>query len=265
MSILTLALAVLWCVPAMAQDEGTDEAETTVQTVIEKQERDVVKADTLWDLAQHYYKDPWQWTRIYEANKDQIRDPHCIYPNQVLIIPGFDREVQVVKTGAKAPPPPSPAPEAEPAPPAAAEPAEPQVDFFPDQAGSGAVLAAEGLSTKIPVGMTSGEPSVYRMKMPAGWKSQGRVVPYGGREAISGQGDEVALDLDSELSVRRGTRFTVWRLAAPTDADADQKAVYAQKIGIIEAVKRVSKTRFRAVVLRSGGPVVVDDLVVLGE
>ncbi|MBI5597531.1 MAG: LysM peptidoglycan-binding domain-containing protein [Elusimicrobia bacterium] len=261
MSILTLALAVLSVVPALAQDEGTDEAETTVETVVEKQERDVVKADTLWDLAQHFYKDPWQWTRIYEANKDQIRDPHWIYPNQILVIPGFDREVQVVKTGAKPPRPPAP----EPAPEAAPEPAAPPVEFVPDQGSGGAVLAAEGLSTKIPVGMTAGEPSVYRMKMPAGWKAQGRVVPYGGREAIAGQGDEVTLDLYGELTVRRGTRFTVWRMAAPTEADADQKATYAQKIGLIEAVKRMGKTRFRAVVLRSGSPVIVDDLVVLGE
>lgn len=261
MPILTIALAVLAVIPARAQDEGADEAETTVETVVEKQERDVVRADTLWDLAQHYYKDPWQWPRIYEANKDQIRDPHWIYPNQILIIPGFDREVQVVKRGSR-PAPPAPV---EPAAPAAVPaPQAPPVEFARDSA-PGAVLAREGLSTRLPEGMTAGEPSVYRMKMPAGWAPQGKVVSHGGRDAIAAQGDELYFELASDIPVRRGTRFTVWRRAAPTEADADQKAAYAQKIGLIEAVKRVDKNRFRAVVLRSGGPVVVDDLVVSGE
>jgi nucleoid-associated protein YgaU len=43
--------------------------------------------DCLWNLSKKYYNDPWQWKRIYLANKAQIADPRKIYPKQVLVIP----------------------------------------------------------------------------------------------------------------------------------------------------------------------------------
>ncbi len=33
------------------------------------------------------YGDPTQWTKIYEANKDEIKDPNLIYPEQLFEIP----------------------------------------------------------------------------------------------------------------------------------------------------------------------------------
>jgi nucleoid-associated protein YgaU len=49
----------------------------------------VKKDECLWWIAQYreVYNDPWQWPRIYEANRDQIEDPDVIYPGQVLSIP----------------------------------------------------------------------------------------------------------------------------------------------------------------------------------
>src|SRR5262245_6621086 len=47
----------------------------------------VVTGETLWGLAQHYYTDPYKWPRIYEANREGIKDPHWIYPGQDLVIP----------------------------------------------------------------------------------------------------------------------------------------------------------------------------------
>lgn len=35
----------------------------------------------------HIYNDPSKWTKIYEANKDQIKDPNLIFPAQLLAIP----------------------------------------------------------------------------------------------------------------------------------------------------------------------------------
>lgn len=250
---LTLVLAAAQ--GARAQEEVTE----TVETVTEESKHTVVHANTLWDLAKHFYKDPFHWRRIYEANKADIKDPHWIYPNQVFIIPGFDRKVRVVKTGQTEPPP---APEPEPAP--AAEPPPAPVSYNSGRV-VGAVTLPESLSTRIPDGMTTGEPSTYRFLMPAGWKADGKVVAFQGREALAAEGDTLLVRLDAPLRLRRGLRFTVYRPAAPTEADLDQKGLYMQKIGVVEAVKKLSALEVRVVVLRSGGAVVGGDLVKVGE
>ena len=46
--------------------------------------------DCLWNIAKKYYGDPWQWKKIYIANKFQISDPRKIFPRQILIIPPID-------------------------------------------------------------------------------------------------------------------------------------------------------------------------------
>lgn len=47
-----------------------------------------VKAgDSLWKIAQRIYGNGNQWTKIYEANRDKIKNPDLIYPGQKLTIP----------------------------------------------------------------------------------------------------------------------------------------------------------------------------------
>lgn len=49
----------------------------------------VVKGDWLAKIAGQpdIYNDPTQWTKIFEANSDVIKDKNLIYPHQVLILP----------------------------------------------------------------------------------------------------------------------------------------------------------------------------------
>lgn len=47
----------------------------------------VASGDTLSKIAKHYYQDANQWRRIYEANRDVLKDPDRIFPGQVLRIP----------------------------------------------------------------------------------------------------------------------------------------------------------------------------------
>lgn len=47
----------------------------------------VQPGNNLWRLARSAYGDGVQYTLIYEANKDRIRDPDLIYPGQVFTLP----------------------------------------------------------------------------------------------------------------------------------------------------------------------------------
>jgi len=47
----------------------------------------VVPGNTLWGLAQRRYGDGMRYDTIYQANRQQIRNPDLIYPGQVFVMP----------------------------------------------------------------------------------------------------------------------------------------------------------------------------------
>lgn len=54
----------------------------------EMKEHKVIKGDTLWDIANAELENPFFWPKIWKENT-WLKNPHRIYPNQVIKIPAY--------------------------------------------------------------------------------------------------------------------------------------------------------------------------------
>jgi nucleoid-associated protein YgaU len=56
----------------------------------------VVRGDTLWDISGKFLQNAWCWPQVWGLNKDQIKNPHWIYPGQIVY---FDRAAGRLRLG----------------------------------------------------------------------------------------------------------------------------------------------------------------------
>ena len=55
----------------------------------------VKRGDTLWDISKLFLKSPWRWPELWGMNREQIANPHLIYPGQMLVLVKVDGRAQL--------------------------------------------------------------------------------------------------------------------------------------------------------------------------
>jgi nucleoid-associated protein YgaU len=62
----------------------------TLTGAVEMETVIIKRGDNLWRIARGAWGKGIRWSTIYQANADQIRNPHWIYPGQVFVMPKGD-------------------------------------------------------------------------------------------------------------------------------------------------------------------------------
>jgi nucleoid-associated protein YgaU len=66
----------------VAQESGQESGDQTKPKVYE-----VRPGDTLWDIAERFFGGGWRYKKIYNENRERIRKPGLIYPEQQFDMP----------------------------------------------------------------------------------------------------------------------------------------------------------------------------------
>lgn len=194
---LFLAVVVLVSMPLMAQEaEKSEEAGKTYT---------VIKGDTLWDISGVFLKDPFKWPAIWEKNP-KVKDPHWIYPGDVLIIlPSGEIRKKVVEQAAEVKP---------------TQEKKEEVKELPKEEAPAAVPVAEEVQPiAIPVQtkQTIRYPGIERVGFITsnGESSLGKIIDAKEDKLMLSTGDDVYIDAGEDKGVKKGDKFTIYRIAAP--------------------------------------------------
>lgn len=165
MSALVLALVGIIGVAASPLFAGSS-PEPTVYVV--------QKGDTLWDITDRFFKDPFYWPNLWSRNP-AIGNPHFIYPGQKLRI--LSDRIEVVSA-----PPPAVA-----------------------GAGSFPAVTSEPVREKT-FRVTGGEGFITEHDL----DGVGRIVATNHDRVVVGSGDQVYTNIGTGLGARRGDRFSIF-------------------------------------------------------
>lgn len=254
------------------------ETEVPASITVDSGAHRVVTGDTLWDLAGSYLHDPFQWPRIYEANRSRIANPDLIYPDQDLVIPSRDAAA-ALDASAETPAPvveePVSAPDPEPV--AAVEEAAPAAEpaaedtAVVDEPASGAneaeeITAAVNAAKKKAVsasgaGFMGGVADTFIAD--ENWEYDGYIIRDRELKMMISQGDVVYLNVGASAGVKSKMVAHVFRVGRKVKDPYLKKPTgrLVKRVGTVVITGHISDEGCTAVVTNSLEPIRIGDIV----
>ncbi|VAW36150.1 Uncharacterized protein with LysM domain, COG1652 [hydrothermal vent metagenome] len=152
----------------------------------------VVKGDTLWDITEEFFGDPFKWPQLWKKNS-QIKNPHLIFPGDVIKITSDGIEVVLRGLPVK-----KLAPEEEPMPELPVVKLEKEI--------------AAPVPVPAPVTENIVSPQIARTGFVSkdAFEASGVVVRPKDKKVMTYVGDDVILSFEDGVNVSRGDRFVVF-------------------------------------------------------
>jgi nucleoid-associated protein YgaU len=208
----------------------------------------VTGGDTLWDLSKKYYKDPYRWGKIYNANLGTVKNPDRIYPSEELVIPDMTEEVKPAAAKAQAMTGAETVKEAEFSSSDVTQPAEAPapaaVPVKTAQAELGDMLKefdANDLSEEMPEHQKEWSAGV--IIVPDSWREDGVVSAAEKGEdeqmtnSLSISGDVILLSMEKQVLLKKGDRLAVYmKGAAAFDKAGKKLGREIQRAGTLQVI-----------------------------
>ena len=87
MKIRIISLLLPWAAAASLLFAGAAAAQDAQGLKPDAPDRYTVeRGDTLWGISGRYLDKPWNWPQLWNMNRQQVRNPHRIFPGDVLVL-----------------------------------------------------------------------------------------------------------------------------------------------------------------------------------